>query len=96
MIKAQDIINIIFDLLEETDKDNFELKNNSAIINGHPAIDSLILVQLAIALEEIAEGKGFDFDWRSEKAMSSLNSVFKTPDSIAEEFNRQELDQNKI
>ena len=30
------------------------------------------------------------------KTMSSLNSIFKTPNSIAEEFNRQHSAQNKI
>jgi len=95
MINSNDVINLILELLEESDKENFELKGDSPIINGHPAIDSLLLVQLSIALEGIAEEKGFDFDWRSEKAMSSLNSIFKTPNTIAEEFNKQEFDNKK-
>jgi protoporphyrinogen oxidase len=32
---------------------------------------------------------GFTFDWTSEKAMSSLNSIFKSPESLAAEYNRQ-------
>ena len=42
------------------------------------------LVQICLALEEQAEAEGFDFDWRSEKAMSSINSIFKTPQTLAE------------
>jgi len=47
------------------------------------------LVQLCLKLEESAIDNGFVFDWTSEKAMSSMNSVFRTPRSISDEFNSQ-------
>ena len=52
-------------------------------------IDSMNLVQICLALEEKSNNDGFDFDWTSEKAMSSMNSIFKTPLSLTEEYNRQ-------
>ena len=47
------------------------------------------LVQLCLALEEKGSDLGFDFDWTSEKAISSMNSIFKSPRSLSNEFNRQ-------
>ena len=47
------------------------------------------LVQICIALEDKSLEDGFEFDWTSEKAMSSQNSVFKTPKTLADEYNRQ-------
>ena len=68
---------------------------NTLILNGDNNIDSMVLVQLCIALEEKSNSYGFDFDWMSEKAMSSMNSIFRTPESISKEFNRQMLLQKK-
>ena len=47
------------------------------------------LVQICIELEEKANDEGFQFDWTSEKAMSILNSIFKTPETLTKEYNRQ-------
>ena len=49
----------------------------------------MVLVQLCIAIEDIANKEGFNFDWTSEKAMSKLNSIFKSPKTLSKEFNRQ-------
>ena len=37
----------------------------------------------------IAEDLGFEFDWTSEKAMSTSRSMFKDAGSLAKEFLRQ-------
>ena len=47
------------------------------------------LVQLCLVLEERSIEEGFSFDWTSEKALSSLNSIFKSPETLSLEYNRQ-------
>ena len=82
---SQELISLIKNFLNE----EIELEDNTPLIGGLSSIDSMNLVQICLALEEKSEEEGFDFDWRSEKAMSSLNSIFKTPQTLAEEYNRQ-------
>ena len=79
-----DIIGIIEDVLEK--KLNL---NSESILLGGGEIDSMDLVQICIRLEEEADKYNFDFDWTSEKAMSNMNSMFKTVQSLTDEFNNQ-------
>ena len=83
-MQPKEIINILNTLLDE----EISLDEESTIMD-YPQIDSMVLVQLCIALEDIANKEGFNFDWTSEKAMSKLNSIFKSPKTLSEEFNRQ-------
>ena len=82
---VEELINIINNVVE----DNNELVSSSPLIGEDSSIDSMNLVQICIALEEKSQEDGFYFDWTSEKAMSSLNSIFKTPASLTEEYNSQ-------
>ena len=79
------LINIIKNIIEE----EMSLEENSPLVGGNSLIDSMNLVQICIALEDKSLEDGFEFDWTSEKAMSSQNSVFKTPKTLADEYNRQ-------
>jgi hypothetical protein len=47
------------------------------------------LVEMCVALEDIAEEHDFEFIWTSEATMSKSNSIFKSIDSLAEEFANQ-------
>ena len=85
MISPENIIELIHELSEEP----LDISADSSLVGGDAAIDSMGLVQLCLALEEKASENGFDFDWTSEKAMSAMNSFFKSPKAIADEFNRQ-------
>tara|TARA_Y100001978_G_C23681185_1_gene429130 strand:- start:1689 stop:1958 length:270 start_codon:yes stop_codon:yes gene_type:complete len=80
-----ELINIINNLIDE----DFEINDTSPLIGGNSSIDSMNLVQICLALEEKSEEDGFEFDWTSEKALSITNSVFRTPATLAEEYNRQ-------
>jgi len=80
------VIEFLKEILEEQPS---ELTEESTLIGGNTSIDSMSLVQLCLKLEESAIDNGFVFDWTSEKAMSSMNSVFRTPRSISDEFNSQ-------
>ena len=80
-----ELIDIIYGVIEE----DFEINDTSPLIGGNSSIDSMNLVQICLALEEKSEEDGFEFDWTSEKALSSLNSIFKSPETLALEYNRQ-------
>lgn len=95
MINPQDVIKILEEISVMNNK-SIEINENSLILNSGNNLDSMALVQLCIALEEKSNSLGFDFDWTSEKAMSSMNSIFRTPKSIADEFNKQLTHQKKI
>ena len=86
-MNSEDIIDLIRDTCEDTDSLS-EINEDSALVGGN--IDSMALVQLCIALEEKAIELGFEFDWTSEKALSSMNSIFRSPMSLSKEFNRQQ------
>ena len=81
------IIEFLYEILEGIE---ISLDEDSHLVGSSTAIDSMSLVQLCIKLEEVAIAEGFTFDWTSEKAMSNLNSIFRSPKSISEEFNTQQ------
>ena len=88
-MEPEDIINILKDVCDTNDNLN-EINEDSPLVGGNSNIDSMGLVQLCIALEEKANDLGFEFDWTSEKAMSSMNSIFRSPMRLSKEFNRQQ------
>ena len=85
MIGGSEVLVLIKNILGE----DCEIDCESPLIGGGSLLDSMGLVQLCIALEERSRDDGFSFDWTSEKAMSSLNSIFRTPESLAQEYSRQ-------
>ena len=85
MITPEEIVEIIKNVVE----DEIEIKTNTPLIGGNSIVDSMGLVQTCIALEDKSQEHGFNFDWTSEKAMSSMSSVFKSPLTLANEYNRQ-------
>ncbi len=90
MIKPDEIISIAKKICKENASD-VELSLDSSFVAGQASLDSMSLVQLCLALEDRSRDFDFDFDWTSEKAMSSMNSVFRSATSLAEEFNQQLL-----
>jgi len=91
MIETTEMIDLIHTILD----DKIEISPQSSLIGGASLIDSMGLVQICLALEERSHSQGFSFDWTSEKAMSSLNSIFKTPETLAAEYNRQSSEDHK-
>jgi acyl carrier protein len=65
------------------------IDKNSALIGNDSIIDSMKLVELCLSLEDIAEDLGFEFDWTSDKAMSTSRSMFKDAGSLSNEFLNQ-------
>ena len=91
MLSCEDLIDVIKSVLDE----DIVINQQSPLIGGDSSIDSMGLVQICLALEERSQSEGFSFDWTSEKAMSSLNSIFKTAETLTEEYNRQLVQQTK-
>jgi len=85
------LIQLINSLMDE----DLQLLDDSPLVGGNSLIDSMSLVQICLALEERSLLDNFHFDWTSEKAMSSLNSIFKSPETLAKEYNRQFSESNK-
>jgi len=59
------------------------------LIGGESLLDSMKLVEVCLALEDIAEDHGFEFDWTSDAAMSKSRSMFRTVQSLIDEFAAQ-------
>jgi len=91
MLSHEELIHVIKDVLEE----DIDINPQSSLIGGSSSIDSMGLVQICLALEERSQSEGFSFDWTSEKAMSSLNSIFKSAETLTIEYNRQLMEHKK-
>ncbi len=66
-----------------------EVTPEMQLIGGDSLLDSMKLVEVCLALEDLADEHGFEFDWTSEAAMSKSRSMFRTVSSLAEEFAAQ-------
>ena len=65
----------------------------STLVGHNAVLDSMGLVELCLELEDLASDEyGFEFDWTSEKAMSTSKSMFKDIESLAREFVQQMSD----
>jgi acyl carrier protein len=62
------------------------VSEDTPLIGDDRALDSMKLVELCLALEDVATGWGFEFDWTSEDAMSKSRSMFRTAGALATEF----------
>ena len=65
------------------------LSGTSSLIGSERVLDSLLLVELCLRLEDLATELNFTFDWTSTEAMSRSGSMFRTVDSLVEEFENQ-------
>jgi len=63
---------------------------HTPLIGDGRVLDSMKLVELCLALEDIATALGFEFDWTSESAMSRSRSMFRTAGALAKAFRGQQ------
>ena len=47
-----------------------EITEEMQLIGGDSLLDSMKLVEVCLALEDLADEHGFEFDWTSDAAMS--------------------------
>jgi len=76
------VISVINGILE----DEKDLNTDMQLIGSDSLLDSMKLVEVCLALEDLADDHGFEFDWTSESAMSKSASMFRNIGALAEEF----------
>jgi len=66
------------------------IETETRLIGAEGVLDSMRLVELCLALEDLAAESGFEFDWTSDSAMSRSRGMFRTVGSLTAEFSMQE------
>ena len=69
--------------------DAIEIRYETPLIGAGSILDSMKLVEVCLALEDVAEERGFEFDWTSESAMSTKRSIFRNVRSLVGHFCEQ-------
>ena len=84
------VISVVTEALEEAElEDKIQVTEKMELIGGESLVDSMGLVSVCLALEDLADEHGFEFDWTSDAAMSKSRSMFRSIASLAEEFANQ-------
>jgi acyl carrier protein len=65
------------------------LNPETTLIGSNRVLDSLLLVELCLKLEDLASENSFVFDWTSSEAMSKSSSMFRDIGSLVSEFEKQ-------
>lgn len=65
------------------------LTEDTHLIGSDRILDSLLLVELCLKLEDLASELNFNFDWTSTEAMSRSASMFRDIKSLVAEFENQ-------
>ena len=79
----QKIFSEIKDLVDDA---AFEIADDTPLLGNGSVLDSMKVVTLCIALEDLAADHGFDFDWTSDAAMSRSRSMFRSAGALVDEF----------
>ena len=79
------VMSVIHDALEG----KAEITEDMQLIGRESLLDSMKLVEVCLALEDLADEHGFEFDWTSDSAMSKSRSMFRSITKLAEEFANQ-------
>ena len=66
-----------------------EISESMQLIGGESLLDSMKLVEVCLALEDLADEHGFEFDWTSDAAMSKSRGMFRSISALSEEFASQ-------
>jgi acyl carrier protein len=80
---------IVITAIKDVLKNKAKITEDMQLIGGESLLDSMNLVEVCVALEDLADEHGFEFDWTSESAMSKSQSMFRSVATLAEEFSNQ-------
>lgn len=83
---SSQIKDLVVSLLERPD---LVVPADQPLLGEGGLLDSMKLVELCLALEDLAADMEFRFDWTSDVAMSRSRSMFRSLDALTEEFLRQ-------
>lgn len=80
----------IVDIIESLRIDkSLPLTLDTQLIGSDRILDSLLLVELCLKLEDLGSELNFNFDWTSTEAMSRSASMFRDIRSLVAEFENQ-------
>ena len=80
----------IVDIIESLRIDkSLPLTLDTQLIGSDRILDSLLLVELCLKLEDLGSELNFNFDWTSTEAMSRSASMFRDIRSRVAEFENQ-------
>ena len=88
-MKIEQAKEIVISTISNVLKNEIEVTEDMNLIGGETLLDSMKLVEVCIALEDLAEEHGFVFDWTSETTMSRSRSMFRSVSTLAKEFSNQ-------
>ena len=71
--------------------EHLTLDYTTVLMGASGILDSIVLIELCVRLEDRSSELGFEFDWTSDAAMSRSRSMFSTVESLAQEFYDQLL-----
>ena len=80
---------IVMSAINNALENKAEITEDMQLIGGESLLDSMKLIEVCLALEDLADEHGFEFDWTSEVAMSKSRSMFRNVATLAEEFANQ-------
>lgn len=80
---------IVKQVINEALGGDADIQDDMQLIGGESLLDSMKLVEVCLALEDMADDHDFEFDWTSDATMSRSRSMFRTVASLAEEFSNQ-------
>jgi len=66
-----------------------KVEKDTPIVGDNSPIDSMGLVQVCLSLEEKAEELEFEFTWTDSSAMSKSKSIFRSVETLSDEFLQQ-------
>ncbi len=88
-LKIEQTKKIVIATISNALQGKLEISEDMQLIGGNALLDSMKLVEVCLALEDIADENNFEFDWTSEAAMSKSRSMFRSVAALAEEFAKQ-------
>ena len=88
-MKIEQAKEIVMTVINDALKSKAKITEDMQLIGGESLLDSMKLVEVCVALEDLADEHGFEFDWTSESAMSKSRSMFRNVAALAQEFANQ-------
>jgi hypothetical protein len=88
-VNIKQAIEIVISVINDALEGKVEVTKDMQLIGGESLLDSMRLIEICLALEDLADEHGFEFDWTSEAAMSKSRSMFRNVAALAEEFANQ-------
>ena len=93
MTNHTEYVEKVIEIVELISKTQQEISPKSELVGDNKVLDSLLLVELCIRLEDFANSENFEFDWTSSEAMSKSKSMFRNIAALAAELSNQKNNQ---